>query len=112
MEDNSAMGRDLQKELAYYKKQLDRISGETIRNDFTLSLVRDELRQKKEAFDILINLQQKFSIDVPLDIIFAQTVKAIRMQLRMDRAIILTHTTKNLFKSLCLRTMENFLCLN
>lgn len=80
---------DLQKELAYYKKQLDRSSGESIRNDFILSSVRHQLKQKKEAIDTLTILQKEFSTALSLDSVFAKTVKAINKHLRMDRSIVL-----------------------
>lgn len=82
-------GKDSHKELEYYKKQLDQLSGESIRHDFILSSLRYEVKQKKEAFDILTTLQNEFSVAVPLEIIFTQTVKAINMQLRMDRSVVL-----------------------
>ncbi|MES1215738.1 MAG: ATP-binding protein [Bacteroidota bacterium] len=89
MDETSKTENELRKELAYYKKQLDRISGENVQNDFTLSSTRRELKQKTEAFAILTKLQKEFSVTTTPDIIFTQTVKAINQQLRMDRSIVL-----------------------
>ena len=61
MDETSSPDNELQRELAYYKKQLNQISGESIQHDFVLSSLRHELKQKKEAFSILTNLQREFS---------------------------------------------------
>src|SRR3982750_4530052 len=89
MEGTSFDGNELQRELAYYKKQLDKFSGESIKHDFVLSSLRRELKQKKAGFSILSTLQSEFSVTTPLDLIFATTVKAINTQLNMDRSVIL-----------------------
>lgn len=100
MDETSAAGSEIQKELQYYKKQLDRISGEIIRNDFVLSSLRHELKQKKEAFAILTSLQKEFSVTMPLNTIFAKTVKAINTHLEMDRSILFTPASApNTFKT-------------
>ena len=89
MDENSSHDDKLLKELAYYKKQLDQFSGESIQHDFVLSSLRHELKQKKEALSILSNLQKNFSVATPLSTIYAETVKAINMQLSMDYSIVL-----------------------
>ena len=68
---------ELQRELDYYKKQLDQFSGESIKHDFILSSLRRELNQKKAAFSILSRLQSEFSVATPLQVIFDNTVKEI-----------------------------------
>ena len=60
MNENSVPENKLQRELAYYKKQLDQMSGESIRHDFVLSSLRHELKQKKEALSILPNCKRNF----------------------------------------------------
>ncbi|GAO42734.1 ATP-binding protein [Flavihumibacter petaseus] len=88
MEMNNPTDR-LQQELAYYKRQLDQLSGEAIRSDFALSSLRHEMKQKQEAFAILSHLQQAFTVTTPLETIFRTVVKAINLQLGMDRTLIL-----------------------
>ena len=89
MNENSVPENKLQRELAYYKKQLDQMSGESIRHDFVLSSLRHELKQKKEALSILTKLQKEFSVTTSLDTIFEETVKSINTQLNMDYSIVL-----------------------
>ena len=90
METGSHSNNDTQRELAYYKKKLDELSGESIRHDYALSTLRYELKQKKDAFAILTNLQKEFSVRTPISVIFETTVKAIINHLGMDRSMILT----------------------
>lgn len=102
MNELSSPNQDMDKELAYYKKKLDELSGESIRHDYALSSLRHELKQKKEAFSILSNLQKEFSVVTPLADIFTKTVKAINTHLGMDRSVILTATYEpNIFKATC-----------
>ncbi len=100
MDENSVPDDKIQKELAYYRKQLDQMSGETIRHDFVLSSLRHELKQKKEALSILTKLQKEFSVSTDLDTIFDETVKAVNAQLNMDYSMILVPSSSdNLFKA-------------
>jgi len=100
MDENSLPDSKIQKELAYYKKQLDQMSGESIRHDFILSSLRHELKQKKEALSILAKLQKEFSVTTSLDTIFDETVKAINAQLNMDYSIVLVPSSSaNSFKA-------------
>ena len=100
MDENSSSEDKLQRELAYYKKQLDQLSGESIQLDYTLSSLRLELKQKKEALSILTNLQSEFSVTTPLPVIYSKTVKAINTQLGMDQSIVLLPSpASNVFKA-------------
>jgi len=100
MDESSSPESKIQKELAYYKKQLDQISGESIQHDFVLSSLRHQLKQKNEALSILSNLQKEFSVTTPLHIIYGETVKSINMQLSMDYSIILIPTfSLNIFRA-------------
>ena len=82
-------------EINYYKKQLDVLTGLNIRSDIRLSVTRRELKQKKDAFAILTELQKIFSISVSMDFIFSTTVKSINKTLAMDKSILLTSNTKS-----------------
>ena len=100
MNESSVPENKLQRELDYYKKQLDQMSGESIRHDFVLSSLRHELKQKKEALSIVGKLQKEFSVTTSLDTIFEETVKAINTQLNMDYSMALVPSTStNLFKA-------------
>ena len=84
---------ELNREIAYYKKQLDQMSGDSIRHDYVVTNLRQELKQKKDAFAVLTTLQQQFSVTTPLDILFSETIRAINTRLGMDRSAVLIPTT-------------------
>jgi len=89
---------ELNREIAYYKKQLDQMSGDSIRHDYVVTNLRQELKQKKDAFAVLTMLQQQFSVATPLDILFSETIRAINTRLGMDRsAVLIPATTAQLF---------------
>ncbi len=90
MQSSSSPGHEIQKELDYYKKKLEELSGASIRYDYLLTSLRHELKQRKEAFSLLTSLQQKFTVATPLGELFSHTVKAVKTHLGMDRAVILT----------------------
>jgi class 3 adenylate cyclase len=90
----------VQRELDYYKKQLDRIAGDAVRNDFKMSSLRHELKQKKEAFAILTHLQKAFTITTPIHQIFETTARSLNLHLAMDRSVIfLPVAGSNTFKA-------------
>lgn len=81
---------DIQKELEYYRKMMDQMSGQSLQNDFIISSLSHQLKQKKEAFSILTILQKEFLVTTPLPAIFEKTIKTINAQLSMDQSLILT----------------------
>ena len=89
MNDSIDSREQLEKEIAYYKKQLDQMSGESIRHDYIRTSLRHELKQKKDAFAVLTILQKKFTVTTPLDVLFTETIKAINGYLGMDRSVVL-----------------------
>jgi hypothetical protein len=58
------------RELDYYKRQLDEISGQNVKNDYLISGLRHELKQKRDGFSLLAELQQSFDIRTPLSAVF------------------------------------------
>ncbi len=48
---------ELKKALEYYKKQTDKLSAENIKNDAQLSKAQNELKQRKAAFRLMVELQ-------------------------------------------------------
>lgn len=81
-------------EISYYKKQLDLLTGLNIRSDIRLSVYQRELKQKREAFAILSELQKTFTIIESLSYIYSTTVKSINKTLAMDKSILLTANSK------------------
>ncbi len=95
MEESADRKSNIQQELEYYKKLMDQMSGQSLQNDFTISSLNHQLKQKKEAFSILTTLQREFLVTTPLPVIFDKTVKAINAQLGMDHTLILLPDPNN-----------------
>ena len=93
MEESADRKSNIQQELEYYKKLMDQMSGQSLQNDFTISSLGHQLKQKKEAFSILTTLQREFLVTTPLPVIFEKTTKTINAQLGMDQSMILTPGT-------------------
>ncbi|HET7003276.1 MAG TPA: ATP-binding protein [Puia sp.] len=90
MEESADHKSTIQQELEYYKKLMDQMSGQSLQNDFIISSLSHQLKQKKEAFSILTTLQREFLVTTPLPTIFEKTIKTINAQLGMDQSLILT----------------------
>lgn len=82
----------LEKELAYYKRRVDELSGENLKLDYTISGLRHEIRQKREGFALLSDLQQTVGAEKNVSTIFETTIEAINATLGMDRTLVLSPT--------------------
>lgn len=83
---------ELQKELAYYKRRVDELSGENLKLDYTLSGLRHEIKQKRQGFALLSELQQTVGAEKDVSTIFETTIEAINSTLGMDRTVVLSPT--------------------
>jgi serine phosphatase RsbU (regulator of sigma subunit) len=79
----------LSRELGYYRRRVDELAGEVLRNDYAISGLRHELKQKRQGLALLTGLQQAFAIEKDLSTIFQMTIRAINATLGMDRTVVL-----------------------
>ena len=91
---NDPQSERLQKEINYYKKQIDALSGKNISLDYTILSLRHDLKQKREGFALLSELQQSIGAHKQISSIFDITIRAINTTLGMDKTIILTPAHK------------------
>ena len=82
----------LRQELDYYKRQLDELAAENVRLDYTLSGLRHELKQKRQGFAVLSELQQSIPTYRQLSDILKAITQAINSTLGMDKTVVLTPT--------------------
>ena len=82
----------VRKELGYYKGQLDRLAGERIRLDYLVAGLRHELKQKRQGFSLLAELQSSITPQHDTPAIFDATVRVVTATLGMNRTLILTPT--------------------
>ena len=82
----------LRRELEYYKQQLDELTGENLRLDYSASGLRHEVLQKRAGFAILSELQQKIGAHTQISSIFELVVPAVNATLGMERTVVLMPT--------------------
>ena len=82
----------LEKEVAYYKRRVDELSGENLKLDYTISGLRHDSKQKRQGFALLSELQQTVGAEKNVSTIFETTIQAINSSLGMDRTVVLTPT--------------------
>ena len=96
-DDNSADLERLRKEIAYYKRQVTAVAGENLKLDYMLPGMRHELKQKREGFALLSQLQQSVGAHQQISAIFEITIAAINATLGMDHTLILVPTERENF---------------
>jgi signal transduction histidine kinase len=84
----------VQRELAYYKRQVDEVAGQNLKLDYAISGLRHEIRQKQQGFALLSQLQQSIGAQKRISAIFELAIAAINSVLGMDRTVVLTRTDR------------------
>ena len=85
-------------EIHYLKRQLDDLSGKSIKSDLRISKLTRELEQRRQALLIISELHNEVTSNLSQDDIFKITVKAIQKSLKMDYTVILIREENDLFK--------------
>ncbi|HEX8833908.1 MAG TPA: GAF domain-containing protein, partial [Abditibacteriaceae bacterium] len=80
---------NLRRERDYYKRHADELAGEAVKRDYTLSTLRHALKQKRDGFALLSELQQNVGEQQQLTQIFQSAVRAINATLGMDKTVVL-----------------------
>ena len=80
----------LKKEINYLRRQVKELTGACLKNEYAISNLGHELRQKRQGMALLSALQQSITAVNDISSIFENTVVAINDKLVMDKTIILT----------------------
>ena len=89
MPDEPVDAERLRRELDYYRRQLDEMAGENVRLDLAISGLRHELKQRRQGFALLTDLQQAIGVHQDISAIFEITLGAINGTLGMDKTVVL-----------------------
>lgn len=89
MGDGEASVAALRAEAGYYKRQLDELAGTTLRLESTVSRLRHELEQRRQAFALLSELYSSIGAHTEISATFRITALATTATLGMDRAVFL-----------------------
>ena len=80
--------------LAYYRRRLDELAGETLKQDYQIAGLQKEVKQKRRAFALLTELQQTIGSLKEISDIFRAALHAVNATLDMDRTVVLTPTER------------------
>ena len=83
----------LQQEVAYYKKQLNELSGAVVSRDYKVAEMNNEIRQMKTSF-ALISALNKFKPTLAFEEIFDHFTEEINIQLQNDLSLVLLPVNK------------------
>lgn len=92
MSEQSGEIESLRHEIEYYKRRMDELAGVNVKLDITISGLKHELKQKRQGFALLSELQQKIGAHSQISSIFEITMHAINATLGMDKTVVLTQT--------------------
>lgn len=81
---------EVERELAYYKRQVDTLAGENLKLDYVISGLRHELKQKRQGFALLSTLNDSIGAHKQISSIFSAALPAVGSTLGMDRAVVLS----------------------
>jgi len=73
---------------------LDELAGENFRRDYEISGLRKEVKQKRQAFSLLSQLQQTIGAEKEISNIFTTVLVAVNATLGMDKTVVLTPTER------------------
>ncbi len=83
----------LQTELSYYKKQLDRLSGNTVGNQYASAQLSNISKKYISGFKIMADLQRSFSFYTRKEILYEEFMEGIFSQMFLDRVVLLEMIT-------------------
>jgi len=86
--------KHLREEVAYYQRRIDEVAAENIKLDYAISGFLHELKQKRQGFGLLAQLQQSIGAHQEISAIFEVTIAAINSTLGMDKTVVLTPTER------------------
>jgi len=79
----------LEKELAYYKKQVDMLSGSVLSNQYAFTQLSNVCRKYINGFHIIAAIQRSFSFYSRKDELYEQFLENIFSQMFLDRVVLL-----------------------
>ena len=89
MENQQNEIQTLQKELAYYKKQLDRLSGNTVGSQYAFAQLSNISKKYINSFKLMADLQRSFSFYTRKEILYEEFMEGIFSHLFLDRVVLL-----------------------
>lgn len=103
MNTNTDKPQQLEKELVYYKKQVDRLSGDALSNQYAFTQLSNVCKKYINGFQIIADIQRSFSFYSSRDKLYEQFADSILSQMFLDKVILfeIIPGTKELKPILC-----------
>jgi len=79
----------LEKELAYYKKQVDLLSGSTLTNQYAFTQLSNVCRKYINGFQIIADIQRSYSFYSRKEVLYENFLEGILAQMFLDRVVLL-----------------------
>ncbi len=77
------------RENEYYRRHVDELGGEILKLDYAISGLQHALKQKRQAFALLSDLQESITAHTDLSAVFERVIRAVNATLGMDRTTVL-----------------------
>lgn len=90
METNSKIS-SLEKEVAYYKKQLDKLAGDHLRNQYVISKLNTATKEYTNGFQILSEVHHSFSFLKTPEAFHEEVLEALAMYMSVDKVLLLKY---------------------
>jgi signal transduction histidine kinase len=78
-------------ELAYYKRQLDKLTGDHLRNQYVISKLNTDIKEYTKGFQILADLHRSFSFLKPATVFHEEVLEAILSHMSADSVFLLKY---------------------
>jgi len=79
----------MEKELAYYKKQVDMLSGTTLSSQYAFTQLSNVCRKYINGFHIIADIQRSYSFYSQKEVLYEQFLECILSQMFLDRVVLL-----------------------
>ncbi|MBK7650249.1 MAG: hypothetical protein IPJ20_05135 [Flammeovirgaceae bacterium] len=89
----------LEREIAYYKKQLDSVAGISLNDQYKLAQAAYDSSQFQKGFKIIVDLQHTFNVDEPLDSFYSKAMEKIQTHLAVHKIILLKRESTSYYLS-------------
>ena len=88
---------ELKRELEYYKQQVDALSRDSIKNQYAIAELSNQLTQLRHGFAIISQIQKSLQPSSTIDDVYEQTLDLLISHLHLDSATVFKNHAGKLF---------------
>jgi signal transduction histidine kinase len=83
----------LQKEVAYYKKQLDRLTGENLRNQYLSARFSRDIKEFGAGYKIIADIHRSFNFSTPPDKFYEQVLETVVTHFTIEKTLLFKYNS-------------------